>query len=402
MHKESSLVRTNLRIYGWVKVLTKRVYLPLISVYLVEVGGVSLQQIGFLVALAAVCSLVANIPTGYLADRWTRKGTLQLGAFLLFLASAVYALRADLAGGIVATILESFGFACINGSGEALVHDTLAAENRTRDYVKMSGRAQSFGLVGNMILIGIVPMTYAIDKRLPFVCGMIACLIFSWVLTKLQEPPRPARHQATNPSGSKLKQLLKRFVTKKTIVFFVILGLTSGSYSAYTSFTDLSIVDMGFNPAWFGWVFAASSLVGAVCGRYVHKFTSWSLLQYSLFDVALCAGYPILIGLTHNVWAAVIGMIINLGFWRIRNIVYQDQLLNYFGHHAHKATLISVTSFFSAITAWLPLVCGAVVGAMGFYNGFIVIGGIMLAVLSAGFVVGVRRWEGGLSEQRQD
>jgi hypothetical protein len=57
---------------------------------------------------------------------------------------------------------------------EALIHDSLVVLDEVDNYAKIASRAQSLSLVGNAILVAVVPLLYPIDKRLPFVISFIA------------------------------------------------------------------------------------------------------------------------------------------------------------------------------------------------------------------------------------
>jgi MFS family permease len=104
---EAKYYEHNLRAYAWIKLLSKRVYLPLIAIYLVDVGKLSIAQVGLLTAVAAAGSLVFNIPTGYIADRTSRKSALTIGTILIAVSTLMYVLAPTFLGAIMATITDS-------------------------------------------------------------------------------------------------------------------------------------------------------------------------------------------------------------------------------------------------------------------------------------------------------
>lgn len=390
MSPSAEKLQHNIRVYGWIRMLMMRVYLPLTPIYLTQVGHVSIPQLGILLTIYGVTSLVANLPTGYLADRWTRKAMVVTGSVLLALGALTYAGFPSFWGAAVATALEAVGFSVISGASEALMHDTLLAQGRVHEYVKTLGRAQSFGLVGNVILVGLVPLTYALNPRLPFFIGALLSTTFVIIATTLIEPPRPA-HQHTSTHNP--LRILRTFVNRYTIVFFIALGLLSCSYRAYTSFENLVMADLGLQPYLQGIVFAAASVFGAINGRLLHHFKRLSLLRYSLFDLAIGGLGAIAIGLTQNLTVVIASFIIGMGFWRVRAIMYQDHLLGWFGHHHYKATLISTFGFFDMIHLWIPVLFALIMNHFGYYDGFVIIGISMILALAPMFVVGVKRLE---------
>jgi MFS family permease len=391
MIKHRDSLENNVRIYSWTKLFTKRVYVPLTTIYLVEVGHLKLAQIGVLVTLSALGSILADIPSGHYADRFTRKASLIIGGYLVALESFILVLSPNFVGAIAASLASSIGYSFISGAGEALMHDTLAVLGRVEDYVRVVGRAQSFGLVGNIILVSLVPLTYVIDKRIPFICGTIAALCFVIITGTMVEPVRERTiHHATGLRGIGIN--LRTFINRRTVMMFAAIGLMSAFYTVYANFNNLVIKDLGLTPSLIGLLFGGSSIVGAVGGLFIHRLRGVSLLRYGLFDVALGTGTLLAIGLTHNLIIGIIFFILNLGFWRLRNILYQDKLLRMLGNAGNKATLVSTLSFFDNINeTWLPYVFVAATVPLGFYKGYTVLGLGAFIILTGFYILGVTR-----------
>ena len=104
----------NLWVYGLMKIFTKRVFLPLVAIYLVEVGKLSVGQVAILATISPLVSLLAEVPTGYFADRITRKASLFTSAFVLVLMSVALAVYPHFWGALLATLFESIGYAFLN------------------------------------------------------------------------------------------------------------------------------------------------------------------------------------------------------------------------------------------------------------------------------------------------
>jgi hypothetical protein len=146
------------------------------------------------------------------------------------------------------------------------------------------------------------------------------------------------------------------------------------------------------SPSLLGIVFAAASVIGAINGRFVHHFKRFTLLQYSLFDVMMTCSCLLAIGLTRNLVVAVVAVIVTMGFWRVRSIMYQDHILRRFGDHRHKATLISTIGFFDSINFWVGPVVAFTVGLFGYYKGFSLIAVTAFTLLAVLFTLGVYRF----------
>ncbi len=382
-------IERNLRLYGWVKLLAMRVYLPVTAVYLVEVGRLTLAQIGLLGTIAAITTLVSTVPTGYFADRFTRKASLQTGTIALTISTLIYVVAPGFPGAILATILAFLGYSFLSGANEALIHDTLAEMGQPDNYVRVVGRAQSFGLTGNIVLVGLIPLTYSLDKRLPFILGTVASLAFTGVVARLVEPPRHGSALRHHNPAVDLYRSLRGFIGRHTLALFMAIGLVSGLYLAGANFNNLIFKDLGLNPSLLGLMFAAASAVAAFGGWYVHHLRRLPLPAYAALDVAVACGFLLAIGISHNLWLGIVAFLINMGFWRFRKIIYQDQLLRRFPGSSNKATLISTMGFFESLNAaWLPFGFVAATDALGFYQGYIAVGVVAILALTITFILG--------------
>lgn len=366
---------SNIWLYGILKIFTKRVFLPLTTIYLVQVAHLSIAQIGLLAAISAFTSFAFEVPTGYFADRFSRRASLSLGGLLAVGSSLTFAFAQNFPGAVIATVIEAIAYAFVNGAGEALIHDTLIHLKREHDYPKIVGRAQSVGLIGNIFLVGLVPLTYGIDKRLPFIFGAIAFLSLFAVARLMTEPIRASHLIVTANPIVDLGQKLRRFVTRYSFLFFLTIGILSALYNSTSDFTNLIFLDLHINTDYLGAAFAASSMVGIVGGFLIHHLRRLTVQQYIVFDLFVFSSYLLSIGLSHNLWVAVVGFVISMGFWRLRSIMYQHYLLQAFKHSSYKATLISLYQFFLRTNEmWLPFVFVATTSTWGYYHAYTVIG----------------------------
>lgn len=380
-------LKRNVTLYGFLKIFTKRVFLPLTTIYLVEVGGLNLTQIAILATVSAAVSISSEIPTGYFADRVTRKAALMMVGLLCAISTLILVVFPSFQGALVAIIFEAVGYAFLNGAGEALIHDTLQDLDEVDNYPKVVGRAQSFGLIGNTFLVALVPLTYHIDKRLPFLLGTVAYCTLFLIAYMLVEPPRATRHAVhVNPLTDLLKNL-HVFVFRASLPLFFTIGVLGALNFGSSDFTNLVFKDLGINPSLLGFVFASASIVGIIGGYFIHLLRSLSLRSYALIDTAVFSTFFISVGLSRNLYVAIVGFALYMGWWRLRQIMYQYHLLNMYKKTAYKATLISALFFFiRGNEVWVPFVFVAVINSVGFYVGYLWIGTIAAIYLVPSFI----------------
>ena len=371
----------NLWVYGLMKIFTKRVFLPLVAIYLVEVGKLSVGQVAILATISPLVSLLAEVPTGYFADRITRKASLFTSAFVLVLMSVALAVYPHFWGALLATLFESIGYAFLNGAGEALIHDTLAAQKRTHDYSKIVARAQSIGLFGNMILLSTVGLTYKLNPRLPFIISIFAYLTLFGLISLLYEPMREYQEVHSNPVLDLFRNL-KSFVTRRSFLFFMSVGVMTGIYFGVADFNNLIFKDLGMPTNLLGIVYAGSSLLAVGLSIGAAWLRRLPLFAYMMLDMVASLGVTLGIGLTHNLTFMIVASIINASFFRLRNIVYQHHLLDGFPLVRHKATLLSVLAFFGDLNElWVPALFGAVIVKAGYYKAYSINSAVLLLIM---------------------
>ncbi len=111
---------------------------------------------------------------------------------------------------------------------------------------------------------------------------------------------------------------------------FIGIGLIGGLYNTGSDFSNLIFKDLGADPSKLGIFFAASSVVGIIGGYIIHYLRNMSLRTYALIDVCVFVSYYAAVGLSRNLWVALVGFVLTMGWWRLRTILYQYHLLDYF------------------------------------------------------------------------
>jgi MFS family permease len=377
-----STARRNIRLFVVQKIFVKRVFIPITAIYFTEVAGFSLNDIALVAIVFAGSQLIAELPTGYFADRVARVTSIRLAAILNICSTLLYAFMPTTAGILTGIVIEAIGYAFLAGASEALLHDTLDWQKKGEQYTKVSSRAQSISLVANMILVAVIPLTYTIDKRLPFIFGTVAyiCLLVTSLL--MREVKR-----FSTASRSINWQIAKRLITKKFAIFLLIFGMVSALQNAPVDYMNLTFRELGLRPEYLGWIYAAVSGFGAIIGPFIHHLKRLSLPWYMVLDGTLCS-LQLIILLTGSLPIIIGVFILNFAFWRYRKIIYQDHLLNK-ERVEYKATMLSLLNNVSQVNElWLPVVFASMVGVFGLQSGLGYVGLASLPLIFLSFVAG--------------
>lgn len=339
---EQRKLQANIPKYAWYKVFTKRLYLPLITIQLVSVGKVSVEELAIIAVVSSIVTALLQLPGGYFADKFGNRTALITGALISVTSPLFYVFMPNFTGGLIASVLFFGGWAFQGGAIEAFMHDTLKALKRDNEYSKVMGRAQSYGLLANVVLIALVPATYAIDTRLPFIIGFFSLVAMLYLTISFHHPARETTEVARrNPF-----QAARSIVTLQNVALFIFIGVLTGVTYKATEFRELALQDFGVAVAWLGLIASGTSLAGAAAGWYVHAFDRLSPKVFYLLDVIIIACCFIVVGLAHDILIASAAFIILGGYSRVRMIAHQSRLFKSM-KHTYKATLLSALSLFT-------------------------------------------------------
>ena len=103
-------------------------------------SGLDVGRISVLFALWSAAGIVLEIPSGALADRWSRRGSLVASGPVIAAGFAVWTVWPTFTGFAVGFLLWAAGGALVSGSLEALVYDGLLVAGAEDTYARVNGR----------------------------------------------------------------------------------------------------------------------------------------------------------------------------------------------------------------------------------------------------------------------
>src|ERR687888_814123 len=102
--------------------------------------GLTLTQVGLLEGVAWVLTAGLEVPTGAIADRWGRKTSIAIGAFLYALAMFLIQAEALSPAFLLGYATWNTSLAFVSGADAALLYDSLKADGRAAEAPTQSGR----------------------------------------------------------------------------------------------------------------------------------------------------------------------------------------------------------------------------------------------------------------------
>lgn len=167
------------------------IWIPVWIIFLQEERGLSLTQVGLMEAIFWIAMMLAEVPTGAVADRWGRRTSLLLGSVLFTAGTIAFAMSPGFGGIAVSYVILAISGTLYSGAGHALLYDSLRALGRTREYEKHVGRSEAMmtgALLGAALLGG--PLAGLWGLQAVFLIGAATMALGAVVALFLHEPPR--------------------------------------------------------------------------------------------------------------------------------------------------------------------------------------------------------------------
>lgn len=254
--------------------------------------------------------LVFEIPSGYLSDRWSRKGTLVLAAACEMVAIGLYSISTEFWQIVLAEFVFGVGFSLLSGTDSAILFDTAIDLERESDYTAWEGKTGSIARIGTGIASLAGGGLAAVYLRLPFMCSAVTCGIMVMLGLLLLEPSR--HRKSTHTHRETIMKVLRLLIsTPRILALSGIFGLVMstgvivvcwGSLMLYTQFGWSSIV--------LGGLFAAMQAT-SFCGGWfsrAHPNGHWFIWLCPL-GMGLCM---LLMAVVPPVW--VVPVVLVCGF----------------------------------------------------------------------------------------
>ncbi len=366
------------------RVLSKRAFLPLIAIYAVHVAKVSLFELGVIAAITAAVQFLLEVPSGYIADKVGHKRSLVLGSVIVTISPIAYVLWPNFIGVMLGSAVFFAGVSFHSGTMSAFIHETLLELGREKETARIMGLSQTIGLLGNVIIISLVPLAYIVDVRLPFIIGALLLLASLAVILTLTTPLKTHR-SVQELEHISFMRLVGAMRQSNHHILFLLLGVSTAVSHKIPEFREILFQEIGVPIVIFGFILAASSLLGAVFSYNIHKLNKvLSARSFYLFDLLVMTILTILIGFSVNPVFGVIFFVLFAAYGRSREVPIYAYILEGSPTRQLKATYMSLLAFFSSLNSiWVPLFLGYVIGELGINKGYIVFGVVALGLLLA-------------------
>lgn len=229
--------------------------------------------ISFMVAAYSTLMLIAETPSGILADRWSRKGTLMVASVLLSLASLICGLANEPVLFIVGALAWGTFFSMYSGTYDSIIYDTVKEETGTGElYEKYFGRfrfVDSLGLISGALVGGVIGawlgLEWAFILSVPLGIGSLIAL---WLFKE----PKLHKEGQHDSVVAHVRETFRLVLGQPILLPLVglIVTIILALVMVY-EFNQLWLIALNTPPAWFGVAVSITMASSGAAGYFVGK-----------------------------------------------------------------------------------------------------------------------------------
>jgi MFS transporter, DHA3 family, tetracycline resistance protein len=250
-------------------------------IYHVTTVGLNPLQLVLVGTLLEGTVFAFEIPTGIVADIYSRRLSIIIGVFLTGLAFIVEGSTPTFAAVLIAQVMWGIGYTFTSGATQAWIADEVGDERAGNAFI----RGAQIGMIAGLVGIPISVALGSIHIQLPIVLGGMMFLVLAILLTLTMPedgytPTPPAERESWRTMVRTFHQG-KRLIRGQTILLIfmgisLIYGLSGEGFDrlwtahiienfTFPAFIDLEIV------VWFGVISAASTLLALPATEFVRR-----------------------------------------------------------------------------------------------------------------------------------
>jgi MFS family permease len=312
------------------------------------------QQVGVLDGLAFAIGLLAEVPSGALADKFGRDKMVRLGKILAGSGLIMQALGSSFAVFVIGQSIVMIGISFVSGADEALFFSRLKFKQESTDWRKLVTRTTQIGLAGTLIATIVGGALHDVNIRLPWIltgASFIASAIAVWGVKdtrKLAE--RKSFRREVADYGSDIKTGFVSFRLPQLWIYVPLIVIVQGLFYAYGyGLLRMVLLDrFGFSPFWGSVVIAGSTVSTIALLSLMYKHAHRISEKFVLTTITLSAAIAMLAGIPE---IGYYGAAVIIALYTAEHVLqpFMSETINYHAPEKQRATVLSVASFLKTL-----------------------------------------------------
>ena len=346
------------------------------------------QAVGILDAAAFAIGLVAEVPSGALADRFGRARMVKIGQVLAGGGLLIQAMGSSFMPFFVGQAIMMIGVSFVSGADEALFFGKLNFDRASLEWRKLMTRGSQVGLVASLLATVAGGFLYTINPRIPWVLAGLALMSSVLIIWSIKDAKEERRIQRLGAEVAEhiasIKAGFSQFSAPNLLLYVPILLAVQGLfYTAGWGLLRLVLLDrFHFSTFWGSIAIATSGVLTVLLLALVHKYAAGMREKWVIATISLSAAVGLLASLADiGAWGYFVILVLYAGD-RVLG-PFMSEILNNRARESERATVLSVASFLRTLPY---VVLAPIIGYLnthGHLEYFLVAWGILICVAVA-------------------
>ncbi|WP_231114530.1 MFS transporter [Lentzea aerocolonigenes] len=303
-------------------------------------SGLSDASISVLLTIWSLTAVVFEVPSGAIADRFSRRSSLVAAGVLQALGYAAWVVFPSFWGFAAGFVLWGLGGTLTSGAFEALLYDGLAATGDEEQYGRLNARVDTIELIAQVPVAVVATALFSFGGyQLAGWVSVAMCLLSSVIALRFPEPAREAEEHesyfATLREGLRASVPIKRAVLAVALVYAI---------DAFEEYFSLLAQDWHVPTVWVPLATIGVPLLGAAGASLAGRlpFRGW---------VLFASGVVLIVAAVWAVPLAIILLGLFYGLYRFVLVHVETELQHRIESDA-RATVTSVAAIASEFVAF--------------------------------------------------
>lgn len=322
--------------------------------------GITIQQVVYTEIIYAAVIVLIEVPTGSLADKWSRKNMMVLSAVFCICEFLILIFAHKFWHFAAAVFLAAISKALSSGTNNALLYDSLKLIGEEKNFEKILGRIRFFDYSAAMFaaLIGSYVASkegYVFNYWLSLISVFVALIIsFSFV------EPNIKTSTEEKEFWTYIRTSFKFIKNQPSLKFVLLYGIITAACLTYVDeFWQLYIKEVNIPVVYFGIISGASLFIVSISGVFAYKIKEkFSYKAIYSFLLMIFSGALLI----SSYMTSKIGLVFIFLMYAATGLI--DPLISgYLHHRTDSETRATVESFQSLASRVVIIVVGLVFGS---------------------------------------
>ena len=308
------------------------------------------QQVGILDGFAFAIGLIAEVPSGALADRFGRDKMVKLGQLLAGSGFLIQAFGSNFVPFFVGQAIMMIGVSFVSGADEALFFEKLNFNRASVNWRKLMTRGSQVTLAAALVATIAGGLLNGINPRIPWALTGLALISSIFIMWSIKDTrPEKTKRRVSIELREHLisiKEGFAQFLTPKLRLYVPIIIAVQGLFYTFGwGLLRLILLDrFHFSPFLGSVAIATSGLVTVGILAVMHKYAEKISERRVLALISLTAAASLLLSIADiGMWGYVVILTLYAGERTLHP--FMSEVLNNRIEERQRATVLSVASF---------------------------------------------------------